>query len=66
MTCPHLEYRDDGGRFETPRAYCGVADRFVEAMRADVCNDRYGLDHAADCEIFAAREGGGGPEGGEP
>jgi hypothetical protein len=25
-------------------------------MRADVCNDRYGLSHATDCEIFLAHE----------
>jgi hypothetical protein len=56
MTCPHLEYRDDSGRFDAPRAYCGAADRFVQAMRADVCNDRYDLDHATDCEIFLAHE----------
>ncbi|WP_310925587.1 hypothetical protein [Halogeometricum salsisoli] len=24
----------------------------MQAMRADVCNDRYGLDHATDCEIY--------------
>jgi len=70
MTCPHLEYRDDDGRFDAPRAYCGAADRFVQAMRADVCNDRYDLDHATDCEIFRAHEGEGatlteGAEGGE-
>ena len=53
MTCPFLDYRDlDGG--DEPRAYCTAADRFVQAMRADICNDRYGLDHAADCEIFLA------------
>jgi len=23
-------------------------------MRADICNDRYDLDHASDCEIFLA------------
>ena len=54
MTCPHLEYREDGdGReFDTARAYCAITDEFVQPMRADVCNDRYDLDHAAHCEIF--------------
>jgi len=23
-------------------------------MRADICNDRYALDHVADCEIYLA------------
>lgn len=59
MTCPYLDYRDESGdrSFETPRAYCTAADRFVQPMRADVCNDRYDLDHAADCEIYRAQEG---------
>ncbi|MDH5019053.1 hypothetical protein [Halobacterium rubrum] len=73
MTCPHLEYRADGdGRsFDTPRAYCAAAEQFVQAMRADVCNDRYNLDHATDCEIFRAHESrddttlDDGPEGGQ-
>jgi hypothetical protein len=26
-------------------------------MRADICNDRYDLDHAHDCEIFRDHEG---------
>ncbi|MCG1004261.1 MULTISPECIES: hypothetical protein [Halobacterium] len=59
MTCPFLEYRDegDGRSFDVERAYCGAADQFVEAMRADVCNDRYDLDHATDCEIFREHAG---------
>ncbi|WP_122088239.1 hypothetical protein [Halalkalicoccus subterraneus] len=60
MTCPYLEYRDegDGRSFETARAYCGAADGFVQPMRADVCNDRYDLDHTTDCEIYRAHENG--------
>ena len=58
MTCPHLEYRSEGnGRsFETARAYCSAADRFVQPMRADLCNDRYDLSHA-ECEIYLNHEG---------
>ena len=55
MSCPLLEYRPlPDGDAETPRAYCMGAEEFVQAMRADICNDRYGLDHAADCEIYRA------------
>ncbi|MCU4802525.1 hypothetical protein OB920_19355 [Halobacteria archaeon HArc-gm2] len=58
MTCPFLDYRDSAGdrTFDTARAYCTAAERFVQPMRADVCNDRYDLDHASDCEIFLAHE----------
>lgn len=58
MACPYLEYRrEDGERsFDVERAYCTAAERFVQPMRADVCNDRYDLDHATDCEIFLAHE----------
>lgn len=54
MACPHLEYRREAGdqSFETERAYCTVADRFVQPMRADICTERYGLDPASDCEIY--------------
>lgn len=54
MTCPHLEYRreSDGKQFDHPRAYCTVSEQFVQAMRADICNDRYELDHAADCAVY--------------
>ncbi|MDS0300676.1 hypothetical protein NDI76_18155 [Halogeometricum sp. S1BR25-6] len=52
MTCPFSEYRPLPGGDGTPRAYCRAAEEFVQAMRADVCNDRYGLDHATDCEIY--------------
>jgi hypothetical protein len=57
MACPHLTYRsgDDDHEFDTGRAYCTVAEQFVQPMRADVCNDRYVLDHATDCEIFRQR-----------
>ncbi|MFC4448118.1 hypothetical protein [Halorussus aquaticus] len=60
--CPYLEYRALSGASEAEsRAYCAAAEEFVQAMRADVCNDRYGLDHETDCEIY--REAEGLPEG---
>ncbi|WP_321170118.1 hypothetical protein [Halobaculum magnesiiphilum] len=54
MACPHLEYREsDGDRaFDTARAFCTVADEFVQPVHADICNERYGLDPESDCEIF--------------
>ncbi|HMB50849.1 MAG TPA: hypothetical protein VKM69_09320 [Natronoarchaeum rubrum] len=65
MSCPFLEYRreSDDLQFEDARAYCGAAERFVQPMRADICNDRYDLDHADHCEIYrehadAAEDGG--------
>ncbi len=60
MTCPHLEYRREAGdqSFDTERAYCTVAESFVEPMRADICNDRYDLHHAEHCEIYRAHEDG--------
>ena len=59
MTCPFLEYRDESGEreFDTPRAYCGAAGRFVQPMRADICNDRYDLDHEVHCEIYREHSG---------
>lgn len=59
MTCPYLEYRDesDGKQFDHSRAYCTAAERFVQAMRADICNDRYDLDHAEHCEIYREHTG---------
>ena len=56
--CPYLDYRDaDGDRsFDAPRAYCEAAESFVQPMRADICNLRYGLDPATDCEIFIEAE----------
>ncbi|WP_256301425.1 hypothetical protein [Haloarchaeobius salinus] len=61
MSCPHLEYRQegDGRTFDEPRAYCTVTDAFVQPMRADICNDRYDLDHAEHCEIYRDAESGG-------
>lgn len=58
MTCPYLAYREsgDGRTFEVARAYCTASDSFVQPMRADICNDRYDLDHAADCEIYREQE----------
>jgi len=60
VTCPHLDYREqaDGTRFETARAYCTVAEQFVQPMRADICQDRFDLDHASHCEIYRAHEEG--------
>lgn len=57
MSCPYLDYRseDKGRSFETPRAYCTAAERFVQPMRADLCNDRYDLSHAEHCEIYLAQ-----------
>ena len=62
MTCPHLDYRraDDEHAFDTERAFCTVIEEFVQPMRADICNDRYELDHASDCEIFREHAGDGG------
>jgi len=56
MTCPFLEYRasSDDATFDVARAYCTAAGAFVQPMRADVCNDRYELDHESDCEIYRA------------
>jgi len=67
-TCPHLTYREagdgatfDGPTFDEPRAYCTVTESFVQPMRADICNARYGLDPETDCEYYvdpeAASEG---------
>ena len=69
MACPHLAYRreDDDHTFDTERAFCTVIGEFVQPMRADICNDRYDLDHATDCEIFREHADDGtenpGPEG---
>ena len=56
-TCPYLEYRTSEGEmhFETARGYCTAVEEFVQPMRADICNDRYGLHHASDCEIYRAQ-----------
>ncbi|GCF14727.1 hypothetical protein Harman_26620 [Haloarcula mannanilytica] len=56
MACPYLEYRTAAGTqsFDHERAYCTAAETFVQPMRADICNDRYDLDHGQHCEIFRA------------
>jgi hypothetical protein len=58
-TCPHLEYRreDNEHSFDTERAYCTVVDRFVQPMRVDICNARFDLDPATDCEYYREHEG---------
>ncbi len=57
--CPHVTYREegDGRSFDEARAYCTVVDRFVQPMRADVCNRRYGLEPETDCEFYREHEG---------
>lgn len=68
--CQYLEYRppsgaggpeeggdSDDGDSREPRAYCTAADRFVQAMRADICNRRYGLDPETACEFYREAEG---------
>jgi hypothetical protein len=59
MVCPNLRYRssDDEREFEHERPYCTVTESFVSPMRADICNDRYDLDHETDCEIYRDHEG---------
>lgn len=54
MSCPYLAHRrtSDDREFDEPRAYCTAAERFVQPMRADICNDRYDLTHAEHCEIY--------------
>ncbi|OVE86096.1 hypothetical protein [Natronolimnobius baerhuensis] len=71
MSCPYLEYRQnaDGHSFDTARAYCMVANQFVQPMRADICADRYDLAHDRNCEIFlehADSERNGDATDGEP
>lgn len=64
MSCPYLEYHrsSDGQQFDEQRAYCTAAGRFVQPMRADICNDRYELNHAKDCEIYRKHEGDDGAD----
>jgi hypothetical protein len=59
MGCPYLDYRSeaDGTEFDAERAYCEATGRFVQPMRADICTDRYDLDHAEHCEIYREHEG---------
>jgi hypothetical protein len=56
--CPHLDYRESsaGNEFERARAYCPAVGAFVEPMRADVCNARYGLAFETDCEFYEEPE----------
>ena len=57
MACPHLSYRSSANDTELDheRAYCAVAQQFVQPMRADICNDRYDLAHDEDCEIYRSQ-----------
>lgn len=66
--CPHLTYQRerDGEAFETPRAYCEVVETFVQPMRADICNSRYGLDPETDCEHYVDPERMGVDDGPDP
>jgi hypothetical protein len=59
MVCPYLEYRDEGDdrSFDHERAFCAAVEEFVQPMRADVCNERYGLDPAMHCEFYREAEG---------
>lgn len=54
MACPYLAYRKsvEDQSFDEPRAYCEVVEQFVQPMRADICTDRYTLDHRSDCEFY--------------
>ncbi len=54
MACPHLSYRSSANdtEFDHERAYCAVAQQFVQPMRADICNDRYNLAHDEHCELY--------------
>lgn len=67
MTCPYLDYRaeseGDDRSFDAERAYCTAAGRFVQPMRADLCNDRYDLSHADHCEIYLEHRDEGDGEG---
>lgn len=56
--CKYVEYRReaDGEEFDTERAYCTAAERFVQPMRADICNRRFGLEPSEDCEYYIAAE----------
>ncbi|MFC4359188.1 hypothetical protein ACFO0N_14670 [Halobium salinum] len=62
--CQHLDYRreGDGKAFEVARAYCTVADRFVQPVTADICNARYDLDPTEHCEIYLDHHGVDGEE----
>jgi len=67
--CQHLTYREasDGTAFDEPRAFCTVTESFVQPMRADICNARYGLDPETDCEFYVEAESSSdGIETGDP
>lgn len=58
--CEFLERRttgDDGEPFDHERPYCTAVDAFVQPMRADVCEKRYGLDPETDCEHYREAKG---------
>ena len=59
MPCPHLEYhRNDGQQtFDHERPYCAVMESFVQPMRADICADRYDMEHERHCEIYRDHHG---------
>lgn len=59
MSCPYLDYRRNAREqeFDHERPYCEAADQFVQPMRADICNNRYDLDHTTHCEIYREVEG---------
>ncbi|TKX87878.1 hypothetical protein EXE43_00955 [Halorubrum sp. SS5] len=63
-TCQHLTYLEEGDAksFETARAFCAVTESFVQPMRADVCNARYDLDPATDCEFYVEPGAGAGDD----
>lgn len=63
--CRYLEYRTEAKEleFDTARAYCTVADRFVQPMRADICNCRYDLDPEEDCEYYETAAEGSNNDG---
>jgi hypothetical protein len=58
MVCPYLAYRTESEErtFDTERAYCLAVESFVQPMRADICNDRYDLEHTIDCEFYREAE----------
>ncbi len=62
MACPYLAYRAAAGghAFDEERAFCTATGEFVQPMRADICNGRYDLAHADDCEIYRERVDGAG------
>ncbi len=59
MVCPHLTYRREGGgnSFDHERPYCEITESFVQPMRADICANRYDLEHEHHCEIYREEHG---------